>query len=215
MAIRFHESDARAMGRAAGGVRGIRLTKGDHVVGMVVADPAMSLLTVCENGYGKRTPFGVGGEPVISSAPGESPGDVIDDIANGDIVADDTIADEAEVDEPPTDEAAAEGDASNKSYRRQRRGGKGIRDIRTTDRNGPAVKIAAVTEGDEVLLVTTAGKIQRLRVVDINEIGRNTQGVRIMRLDKEDKVASLARIPADLVDEAAPPAPPPEAEPTP
>ncbi len=211
MAIRFHESDARAMGRSAGGVRGIRLTKGDHVVGMVVADPAMSLLTVCENGYGKRTPFGIGGESVL--APGESPGETPDDIVNGDATVDDVPADEPDAEEI-ADESAAEGDASNKSYRRQRRGGKGIRDIRTTDRNGPAIKIAAVTEGDEVLLVTTAGKIQRLRVIDINEIGRNTQGVRIMRLDKDDKVASLARIPADLVDEATPPPTAPEAEPT-
>ncbi len=213
MAIRFQESDARAMGRSAGGVRGIRLTKGDHVVGMVVADPALSLLTVCENGYGKRTPFGLGGESVVL-APGEPLGDTPDDIVNGDAIADDVPADEPDAEELATDESAAEGDASNKSYRRQRRGGKGIRDIRTTDRNGPAIKIAAVTEGDEVLLVTTAGKIQRLRVVDINEIGRNTQGVRIMRLDKDDKVASLARIPADLVDEAPPPSPAaPEAEP--
>ena len=58
MAIRFKESDARSMGRASSGVKGIRLTKDDQVVGMVVADPDATLLTACANGYGKRTPFG-------------------------------------------------------------------------------------------------------------------------------------------------------------
>jgi DNA gyrase subunit A len=98
-------------------------------------------------------------------------------------------------------EEAAEGEASSKSYRRQRRGGKGIRDIRTTSRNGAVVKIASVASGDEVLMITAQGMIQRIRVEDISEIGRNTQGVRVMRLDESDKIVSLARIPADLVDD--------------
>src|SRR5262249_26178757 len=65
MAIRFDEADARAMGRNTRGVKGISLAAGDEVVGMVVADPDGYLLTVCENGYGKRTPFGANqqGEP--------------------------------------------------------------------------------------------------------------------------------------------------------
>ena len=58
MAIRFRESDARPMGRNTSGVKGISLMGDDHVVGMVVADPNDSLLTICENGYGKRTKFG-------------------------------------------------------------------------------------------------------------------------------------------------------------
>src|SRR5439155_26916451 len=58
MAIRFDQADARAMGRNTRGVKGIALQEGDEVVGMVVADPEGFLLTVCENGYGKRTPFG-------------------------------------------------------------------------------------------------------------------------------------------------------------
>ncbi|OYW18956.1 MAG: hypothetical protein B7Z55_09715 [Planctomycetales bacterium 12-60-4] len=196
MSIRFHESKARAMGRDTGGVRGIKLTSGDVVVGAVVADPELSLLTVCENGYGKRTPFGTGGDPVV--------------LESEDNTAEETIADdEASLSREPeasaadeSEESADEGDASNKSYRRQNRGGKGIRDIRTTARNGAVVKIAAVTEGDEILMVTSQGKIQRLRVADISEIGRNTQGVRLMRMN-DDKVVSLARIPADLVDDAS------------
>lgn len=191
MAIRFDESDARAMGRSAGGVRGIKLTSGDSVVGMVVADPEHSLLTVCENGYGKRTPFGTGGG---EGEPGnEGEGETEDEAAASEPPE--------PVDETVTDEEAAEGDASNKSYRRQRRGGKGIRDIRTTSRNGAVVKIASVAEGDEVLMITGQGMIQRIRVVDISEIGRNTQGVRVMRLDEGDKIVSLARIPADLVED--------------
>ncbi len=198
MSIRFHESNARAMGRQAGGVRGIKLTAGDVVVGAVVADPEFSLLTVCENGYGKRTPFGLGGDPVVAVEEAGSEETTPDEEA--------AVPVEPEVasSEEPVEEGD-EGDASNKSYRRQNRGGKGIRDIRTTARNGQVVKIAAVLEGDEILMVTSQGKIQRIRVADINEIGRNTQGVRLMRTD-DDKIVSLARIPADLVDEPAPPA---------
>ncbi len=58
MAIRFSEADARPMGRNTSGVKGIKLSKGDSLVGMVVADPDATLLTACTNGYGKRTPFG-------------------------------------------------------------------------------------------------------------------------------------------------------------
>ena len=58
MAIRFSEADARPMGRNTSGVKGITLSKGDTLVGMVVADPDATLLTACQNGYGKRTPFG-------------------------------------------------------------------------------------------------------------------------------------------------------------
>ncbi len=72
MAIRFKESDARPMGRASSGVKGIRLGKDDQVVGMVVADPEGTLLTACANGYGKRTPFGPNLELELSEA---GPGD--------------------------------------------------------------------------------------------------------------------------------------------
>ena len=110
MAIRFDESDVRAMGRPAYGVKGINLEEGDEVVGMVVAnggdDPA-SLLTVCSNGYGKRT--------VLTE------------------------------------------------YRSQNRGGKGLIDIKTSDRNGPVVAIAKVTDADEVMLTTARGILIRTR----------------------------------------------------
>src|SRR5262249_32901470 len=68
MAIRFDESQARAMGRNTRGVKGINLMEGDEVVGMVVTDPEGFLLTVCENGYGKRTPFGANVAGEVSEA---------------------------------------------------------------------------------------------------------------------------------------------------
>ena len=189
MSIRFCESDARATGRDTMGVKGIKLGKEDLVVGMVVAEENATLLTICENGYGKRTPFGVieadevvaeGVEPVDGVEPAE-------------------VA-EAE----PTGEEEDPTSPSGMRYRRQRRGGKGLRDIKTTDRNGKVMGILAVHDGDDVLMVSQSGMMQRIRAVDISLIGRNTQGVRIMRLDGE-KLASVARIPAEVADETTTP----------
>src|ERR1043166_5922476 len=101
MAVRFHENDVRAMGRSAHGVRGMNLEEGDAVVALVAVDPCMSLLTVCENGYGKRT--------------------------------------------------------SIEEYRKTRRGGKGVINIKTTDRNGKVVTILAVVDDDEIMLISAAG----------------------------------------------------------
>src|SRR5262249_39711502 len=123
LSIRFGESDARAMGRATRGVKGIALQKGDEVVGLVVADADGFLLSVCESGYGKRTPFGANTAGETEEGDGEA-------------------AEAAEGEEEP---AAEEGEAverSSMSYRKQRRGGKGIRDIRTSERNGPVVGVA-------------------------------------------------------------------------
>jgi DNA gyrase subunit A len=144
MAIRFDEADVRSMGRPAYGVRGIALEGDDEVIGMVVAngqdDPA-GLLTVCANGYGKRTML--------------------------------------------------------TEYRSQHRGGKGLIDIKTTDRNGPVVAIVKVVDADEVMLTTSGGIIIRTRVADTNIIGRNTQGVRLIRVEEGDTVRSLAKLPEE------------------
>jgi len=144
MAIRFDEADVRTMGRPAHGVKGINLDDGDEVVGMVVAngpdDPA-SLLTLCENGYGKRT--------LLSE------------------------------------------------YRPQNRGGKGLIDIKTSERNGPVVAVAKVTDTDEVMITTARGILIRTRIAEIRPIGRNTQGVRLIRLDEGDAVRSVARLPEE------------------
>jgi len=184
MAIRFPESDARPMGRDTSGVRGIKLGSGDRLVGMVVADPDATLLTVCENGYGKRTPFGAG-TPVAGPAPGEE-----------------GEAPEPEPAEPAGDDAEGEGDPSGMRYRTQHRGGKGIRDIKTTARNGQVVAVVAVRDGDQVLMMTARGKIQRVNVREIKPIGRNTQGVRIMRLDEGDVLAAVVPVPAGEAEEA-------------
>jgi DNA gyrase subunit A len=141
MSIRFEEADARAMGRSAVGVWGIRLEDGDEVRDMVVTDGTGSLLTVCENGYGKRTPV--------------------------------------------------------EEYRLQSRGGKGIIDIKTSDRNGKVVNLLAVADDDEVMLITKDGQIVRTKVDQISVVGRNTQGVRCIALNDGDKLVSVARIPRE------------------
>ncbi len=82
-------------------------------------------------------------------------------------------------------------------YRSQSRGGKGLIDIKTTDRNGPVVAIAKVTDADEVMLTTTGGMVIRTKVADISTIGRNTQGVRLIRVEEGDTVGSLAKLPED------------------
>ncbi len=160
MAIRFRESDARPMGRNTSGVKGISLAGDDRVVGMVVADPEATLLTVCENGHGKRTRFGPN-------------------------AADD-------------DEAAEEESSSSSArYRTQKRGGKGLRDIRTSDRNGKVIGIARVNDEDEIFMMTAKGKIQRIKAADIGVIGRNTQGVRIMNVDEGDSLIAVVRVPPE------------------
>ncbi|MCA9015309.1 MAG: DNA gyrase subunit A, partial [Planctomycetaceae bacterium] len=186
MAIRFAQSDARSMGRNTRGVKGIRLSKAGHVVGMVIAEPDNCLLTVCENGYGKRTPFGF--IPTSEETDEELP-ETEEDVSTS----------ETDVEEDTDEEQETR---SGMHYRRQKRGGKGIRDIRTSARNGQAVDILSVAEDDEVLMVTKNGIIQRVRGREISQVGRNTQGVRVIKLDKNDKLVSLARIPAEIVDES-------------
>jgi DNA gyrase subunit A len=138
LSIRFKEQDVRPMGRVAQGVRGMSLDKKNRVVGMATVKHPSSLLTVCEYGYGKRT---------------------------------------------PTDE-----------YRLQSRGGKGIITIKTTERNGRVVDVKLVTDQDHLMLITNRGKIVRTPVRGISEIGRNTQGVRIVSLEPGEKVTSVARL---------------------
>ena len=162
MAIRFRESDARPMGRNTSGVKGVSLLAGDRVVGMVVADPSASLLTVCENGHGKRTAFGPNALSGVEEA------------------------------EPEEDSGS-----SSSRYRTQKRGGKGVRDIRTSERNGEVIGIARVTDEDEVFMMTAKGKIQRIKAADIGVIGRNTQGVRIMNVDQGDQLIAVVRVPPE------------------
>jgi DNA gyrase subunit A len=142
MAIRFHESDVRVMGRATTGVRGVTLAEGDHVIGMVVvrkdtADEA-TLLVATEKGGGKRSRI--------------------------------------------------------EDYRLQRRGGKGVINIRISERTGRVIAIKEVLPDDELVLVTRNGVVNRQRVGEIRVIGRATQGVRLMALDERDQVVDVARL---------------------
>lgn len=189
MAIRFAESNVRSMGRNTSGVKGITLKKDDAVVGMVVAEPTATLLTACELGYGKRTTFGPGDE--MSGR---------DDVAVGD---DESLDDAAPPDEPEEAETESEDLNSANRYRTQRRGGKGVIDIKTTKRNGRVIGIVPVNDNDELMMMTVRGKIQRVAAKDISVIGRNTQGVRIMSLDEGDKLTVIVRVPPEEIDEAA------------
>ena len=137
-AIRFPEEKIRAMGRTAYGVHGIKLRLDDYVIGMVVVKRDASLLTVTENGYGKRT----------------------------------NIAD----------------------YRITNRGGKGVINIKASARNGEVVTVKEVVEDDELILITRNGIANRQLVKNIHVISRNTQGVRLISLDKDDKVTDVARV---------------------
>jgi DNA gyrase subunit A len=190
LAIRFKQSDARPMGRNSSGVKGIKLAGDDSVVGMVVADPEATLLTVCAHGYGKRTPFG----PNMEAGPEE-------ELPEGDEHDDDVIDVEVEPEEHDDAEAGEEAEgheeSSQRSYRTQRRGGKGLRDIKTTERNGPVVGIVGVSDADELLMMTAHGKIQRIAASDVSIIGRNTQGVKIMSLDDDDTLIAVKRVPQD------------------
>jgi DNA gyrase subunit A len=192
MAIRFDEADARAMGRNTRGVKGITLQEGDEVVGMVVADPEGFLLTVCENGYGKRTPFGAnvaGLEVPEAEEAAEEP-------------AEEAAVDETAGDAPAVAWSPDHATTSAMRYRKQRRGGKGVRDIRTSERNGLVVGVAAVRDRDDIMLITTGGMVNRTHVSEIRVVGRNTQGVRVMGLNDGDKIASLAKVVREEGDES-------------
>ena len=126
------------MGRTAYGVRGISLRDDDEVVAMEIVRPETAVLTLTENGYGKRTAL---------------------------------------------DE-----------YRVTGRGGLGIINIQTTDRNGRVVGVACVADTDEVMFITQQGKVLRTAARDVSMIGRNTQGVRLIDMDEGDKAVALARL---------------------
>ncbi len=191
MAIRFGESDVRSMGRNSTGVWGIKLNKAkeDFLVGMVVADPDGFLLTLCENGFGKRTPFGA-----------NTAGEVAEE--------DEAITEEAtEAPEPAEPATSAEGeeaevqDKSAMRYRKQRRGGKGVKDVKVTAKNGPVVGVISVRLGDEIMVITQQGMVVRTAVDAVRIVGRNTQGVKIMTPNEGDKIKTMAK----LAPEAKPP----------
>ena len=145
MAIRFPESDMRPIGRNAMGVKAIDLDGGDEVVDMCPVFPDMKVLSITENGYGKRT----------------------------------------EIDE----------------YRVQSRGGKGIKAMNLTAKTGALTCQLLVHEDEDILLITDDGTLIRMPVADISTLGRNTQGVRLMRVEDGCKVVCVARAEAEEDDE--------------
>ena len=206
MAIRFPEGGGRgvrSVGRNARGVRGINLKKDDEVVGMVVAQPDELLLTVCENGYGKRTPFGANADPATLETDGEP---VSDDSAEEAPLSRDPESSEGSAE--TEDEPADENDPSGMRYRLQKRGGKGVKDVKVTAKNGKVVSINSVRDGDEIMLITAQGMVTRSKVDTIRIVGRNTQGVRVMNLNEGDKIVSVAKVAQENVstDAGTPPA---------
>jgi DNA gyrase subunit A len=100
-------------------------------------------------------------------------------------------------------------------YRLTRRGGKGIITMKTTEKTGQVIGVRMVTDDDQIMLVTSGGKVIRLRVNEIRVIGRNTQGVRLIDLEEGERVASVARLAeredeSEVKDEPAPSEPPSE-----
>ncbi len=157
-AVRFDEQDVRPMGRVARGVRGMRLSGGQKVISLLVADNEnVSVFTATENGYGKRTPI--------------------------------------------------------TEYTRHGRGTQGMIAIQTSARNGNVVAATLVEESDEIMLITTGGVLIRTRVKEIREMSRSTQGVTLINLGPEEKLAGLQKI-VDKDDDVGPdPDSDPESEP--
>ena len=145
--VRFAEEQVRSMGRTATGVRGIRLEEGQRVVSLIVPreyeEEEANVLTVTENGYGKRTP--------LSEYPAKS------------------------------------------------RATKGVVSIKVSERNGSVVGAMEVIDGNEIMLISNKGTLVRTRVNEVSTVGRNTQGVRLIRTADDEKVVGLQRI--DEIDE--------------
>jgi len=137
-AMRFSEENVRTMGRVTHGVKGIKLKENDKVRDMVIVDENSSLLTVCENGFGKRTDFS--------------------------------------------------------EYPAHHRGGQGVINIKTTERNGQVVALIDVRDTDELIMITAKGMVIRTPINTIRAIGRNTQGVKLFAVEEGDKLVSVARV---------------------
>ncbi|MEX2435963.1 MAG: DNA gyrase subunit A [Balneolaceae bacterium] len=150
-AIRFHEEEARDMGRNTSGVRGMKLDKDDELVDMVVIKNTheATVLAISENGYGKRS--------------------LVED------------------------------------YREQSRGGKGVITLKVTPKTGNLIALKEVSDKDDLMVITERGKVIRMQVKGIRTMGRNTQGVRIMRLDDDGKIGAVTRVVNEEDDEGEAP----------
>jgi DNA gyrase subunit A len=138
-AIRFKEDQVRPMGRPARGVRAMDLAEDDYLVGMEVVEEDGLILSIAENGFGKRTPL--------------------------------------------------------HDYRLTNRGGKGVINMKTTNKTGKVVAVLSVKEDSELMIVSQNGKIIRIESSEIRQAGRSTQGVKLVSLEEGDKVAAASVIP--------------------
>ena len=145
--IRFKEKEIRAMGRTASGIRGIRLKKGDEVVGMDIIrlkkddEKQISkkyLMVVMENGYGKRTEL--------------------------------------------------------KEFKSQKRGGMGIKAAKINKKTGEIASFKILKDEEDLIVISQSGHVIRTKIKSISKLGRATQGVRIMKMGGDDKIASAAFI---------------------
>ncbi|MBC8428794.1 MAG: DNA gyrase subunit A, partial [FCB group bacterium] len=145
-ANRFSETEVRSMSRHTRGVKGIRIAENDALVDMLVMEEPVSILTISERGYGKRT--------------------------------------------------------HAEEYRLTHRGSGGVINIRNLERNGPVISAMAVEDDDELILISAAGMIIRLKVNEIRETRRSTMGVRIMKLPDNDRVVDAAIVRLDEDEDA-------------
>jgi DNA gyrase subunit A len=137
-AVRFKEGDVRAMGRTARGVRGIKLGAGHRMISLIIPEEDGTVLTVSENGYGKRT----------------------------------------QMEEFPI----------------KGRGTMGVIAMQTSDRNGRLVGAVQVFEGDELMLISNQGTLVRTRTDEVSVLGRNTQGVRVIRTKEGETLVGVERV---------------------
>jgi len=177
MAIRFNENGVRPMGRGAAGVKGISLRKGDSVVEMDVL-PA--------SGEAVPEPLPEGEEPEVTAEPDT-------DVEDGDLAADLLASDERGQVLTITEKGFGKRTPVS-AYRLQSRGGIGVTNIKTTEKNGKVAGISYVFADDQVLLITEQGMIIRTKVADIRSIGRNTQGVRVINIDDDDLVVAAVKL---------------------
>ena len=136
--IRFRETEVREMGRTARGVRGIRLAASHEMIALIIPEDGKQVLTVSENGYGKRT--------------------------------------------------------HNEDFPLYGRGGQGVIGMQTSERNGRVVGATQVADGEEIMLISDRGTLVRTRVDEISVQGRNTQGVRLIKLKTDEKLVGLERV---------------------
>ncbi|HDZ09898.1 DNA gyrase subunit A [Pseudohongiella sp.] len=142
--LRFNEAGVRTMGRTARGVRGIRLAADQEMIALIIPEEGHQVLTVSENGYGKRT-----------------------DVAEFPVYG---------------------------------RGGQGVIGMQTSERNGALVGAVQVADGGQIMLISNKGTLVRIRVDEVSVLSRNTQGVRLIKLKKDELLVGVEPV-ADADDE--------------